>query len=293
MTAGWNERDPARILVTGCSSGIGRALCAELHERGHRVIATAREVSALAGLPAHAHLELDVTDAASIAVAADAAGQVDVLINNAGVSAWAPLELMPVSTAQLVFDTNVWGMLRMCQAFLPAMRSNQRGRVINVSSAALRGYPMLGLYAASKTALEALSEGMRLELAVFGVDVVLAEPAAVATSFGANRLPVEPADPGYEELTERAFRSIQGMRGTTLSAKEAAAFIADMVELDDPPLRIPVGDDAKRLTAERHTIGDEQFERAVLSGLVQNPPCAGPATSGALTELERPVLRTD
>lgn len=266
MTAGWSERDPARILVTGCSSGIGRALCAELHERGHRVIATARDTSALAALPAHAHLELDVTDAASIADAADAAGPVDVLINNAGVSAWAPLEMMPVSTAQRVFDTNVWGMLRVCQAFLPAMRTKQRGRVINVSSAALRGYPMLGVYAASKTALEALSEAMRLELALFGVDVVLAEPAAVTTSFGANRLPVEPADPGYEELTGRAFRSIQGMRGTTLSAAEAAALIADMVELDDPPLRIPVGDDAKRLTVERHTIGDDQFERAVLSG---------------------------
>jgi NAD(P)-dependent dehydrogenase (short-subunit alcohol dehydrogenase family) len=266
MTTGWSERDPARILVTGCSSGIGRALCAVLHQRGHRVIATARDASALAALPAHAHLALDVTDEASIAAAADAAGPVDVLINNAGVSAWAPLEVMPASTAQRVFDTNVWGMLRVCQAFLPAMRARQRGRVINVSSAALRGYPMLGVYAASKTALEALSEALRLELALFGVDVVLAEPAAVTTSFGANRLPVEPADPGYEDLIGRAFRYIQGMRGTTLSAAEAAALIADMVELDDPPLRIPVGDDAKRLTVERLAIGDEQFERAVLSG---------------------------
>ena len=267
MTAGWSERDPARILVTGCSSGIGRALCAELHERGHRVIATARDAAALAGVPAHAHLELDVTNAASVADAAQAAGPVDVLINNAGVSAWAPIEMMPVGTAQRVFDTNVWGMLRACQAFLPAMRSRRRGRVINVSSAALRGYPMLGLYAASKTALEALSESMRLELAGFGVDVVLAEPAAVTTSFGANRLSVEPADPGYDELAQRAFRFIQGMRGTTLAAAEAAALIADLVELDDPPLRVPVGDDAKRITAERHTVGDEQFESSVLSSL--------------------------
>ena len=83
MATGWTKRDPARILVTGCSSGIGRALCAELHDRGHRVIATARDTSALAALPAHAHLELDVTDAASIADAAAAAGPVDVLISNA------------------------------------------------------------------------------------------------------------------------------------------------------------------------------------------------------------------
>jgi NAD(P)-dependent dehydrogenase (short-subunit alcohol dehydrogenase family) len=126
---------------------------------------------------------------------------------------------------------------------------------------------MLGLYAASKTALEALSESMRLELALFGVDVVLAEPAAVATSFGANRLPVEAADPGYDELTKRAFRYIQGMRAAILPAVEAGALIADLVELDDPPLRVPVGDDAKRITAERHTVGDEQFERSVLSSL--------------------------
>jgi short-subunit dehydrogenase len=158
-------------------------------------------------------------------------------------------------------------MLRVCQAFLPAMRANGRGRVINVSSAALRGYPLLGLYVASKAALEALSESMRLELALFGIDVLLAEPAAVVTSFGRNRLPVEPADAGYDELTGRAFRSIQGMRGTALSAEQAAEAIADMVELDDPPLRNPIGDDARRLTAERHTVGDEQFERAVLSAL--------------------------
>jgi NAD(P)-dependent dehydrogenase (short-subunit alcohol dehydrogenase family) len=282
MTAGWNERDPARILVTGCSSGIGRALCAELRARGHRVIATARDASALDGLAAHAHLELDVTDAASIAGAAAAAGPVDVLINNAGISAWAPLEVMPVAAAQRVFNTNVWGMLRVSQAFLPAMRAGRRGRVINVSSAALRGYPLLGLYAASKTALEALSEAMRLELAAFGVDVVLAEPAAVTTSFGANRLPVPPAEPGepdYEELTGRALAYIRSMRAQPLSAAQAAALIADMVELDDPPLRIPVGDDARRLTAQRHSVGDEQFERAVLSGLAQSQPGPGPVTT--------------
>src|SRR5262249_27755299 len=96
---------------------------------------------------------------------------------------------------------------------------------------------------------------------------VLAEPAAVVTSFGRNRLPVVTADPGYHELTERALRYIQGMRATVLSAEEAAASIADLVELDNPPLRVPVGDDAKRLTAERRTVSDAEFEGAVLSGM--------------------------
>jgi len=267
MSVGWNERDPARILVTGCSSGIGRALCTVLQQRGHQVIATARNPAAIADIPAHEHLELDVTNPASVAAAAAAVGPVDVLVNNAGVTAWAPLEMMPIDTAQRVFDANVWGALRMCQALLPSMRANKRGRVINVSSAALRGYPMLGLYVASKTALEALSESMRLELSVFGVDVVVAEPAAVVSSFGQNRMPVDAADRSYDELTERAFRYLQGLRGTTLTAEETATAIADMVELDDPPLRIPVGEDAQRLTAERRTVGDDEFERAVLSGL--------------------------
>jgi NAD(P)-dependent dehydrogenase (short-subunit alcohol dehydrogenase family) len=267
VTAGWNERDPARVLVTGCSSGIGRALCAELHERGHRVIATARDAAALASLPADARIELDVTDAASVAAATAAAGPVDVLVNNAGVTAWAPLETMPAETVGRVFETNVWGALRVCQAVLPGMRARRRGRVINVSSAALRGYPMLGLYVASKVALEALSESMRLELALFGVDVVVAEPAAVVSSFGQNRLPVETAGAGYDELTDRAVGSIRGMRGTVLAAEEAARAIADMVGLDDPPLRIPVGDDARRIVAERGSVSDEQFERSVLSAL--------------------------
>jgi len=238
-----------------------------LQERGHEVIATARDLAAIADVPAHVHLELDVTNPASVAAAVAAAGPLDLLVNNAGVTAWSPLEQMPIDTAQRVFDTNVWGALRMCQAVLPSMRANKRGRVINVSSAALRGYPMLGIYAASKTALEALSESMRLELAVFGVDIVVAEPAAVVSSFAQNRMPVATTDRSYDELTERAFRYLQSLRGTTLTSDETAAAIADMVELDDPPLRIPVGGDARRLTAERHTVGDEEFERAVLSGL--------------------------
>jgi NAD(P)-dependent dehydrogenase (short-subunit alcohol dehydrogenase family) len=267
MSVGWGEQHPARVLVTGCSSGIGRALCATLHERGHHVVATARNALTLAEVPAELRLDLDITDPKSVAAAASAAGDVDVLINNAGLTAWAAIEAMPIDTAQRVFETNVWGTLRMCQAFLPGMRERGRGRVINVSSASLRGYPLLGLYVASKSAMEALTESLRLELAAFGVEVVLAIPAAVATSFGKNRLPVAPADDGYAEFTKRAFASIQGMRGTALTAEEAAAAIADLVESDDPPLRVPIGDDAKRLVPLRHTVTDDEFERNVLSAL--------------------------
>ncbi|MFJ8025471.1 SDR family NAD(P)-dependent oxidoreductase [Streptomyces sp. NPDC096311] len=267
MPLGWSERNPARVLITGCTSGIGRALCTELARRGHHVVATARELGPLAELPVAERLVLDVTDDESVTAAAKAAGHVDVLVNNAGVTAWAPLEAMPPDTARRVFDTNVWSMLRTAQAFLPAMRAAGRGRVINISSAAQRGYPLLGVYAASKTALEALSETLRLELAGSGVDVVVAEPAAVVSSFGTNRLPVEVTEAPYRELTERAFRFLQSMRAAALTAEQAAAAIADLVHRDDPPLRVPIGADGARILAQRHTVGDAEFERAVLDGL--------------------------
>jgi NAD(P)-dependent dehydrogenase (short-subunit alcohol dehydrogenase family) len=266
MSAGWNKQDPARVLVTGCSSGIGRALCADLTERGHDVIASARKIATLDDVPAQIRLALDVTDSGSIAAAVSRAGDIDIVINNAGLTAWAALETMPIDTAHRVFDINLWGTLRVSQAVLPGMRARGRGRIINVSSASLRGYPLLGLYIASKAAMEATSETMRLELAGFGVDVVLAIPAAVVTSFGQNRVPVEPTD-DYRELTDRAFGLIQSMRGTVLTADEAATAIADLVERDNPPLRVPIGADAERLVPERHAVTDADFERIVLTGL--------------------------
>ncbi|GDY58986.1 hypothetical protein SVIO_096090 [Streptomyces violaceusniger] len=113
---------------------------------------------------------------------------------------------------------------------------------------------------------------MRLELAGSGVDVVLAEPAAVVTSFGANRMPVEVTGAPYRDLTDRAFRFLQSMRGVTLSAQEAAEAIADLVHRDDPPLRVPIGPDGARLVAQRRTVGDEEFERSVLDGLGDPEP---------------------
>ena len=139
MSAGWSKQDPARVLVTGCSSGIGRALCAELTDRGHHVVATARSRATLEDVPAQLRLELDVTDSRSIAAAVSRVGAVDVVVNNAGLTAWAALETMPIDTAQRVFDINVWGGLRVSQAMLPTMRARRRGRIVNVSSASLRG----------------------------------------------------------------------------------------------------------------------------------------------------------
>ena len=124
----------SRILVTGCSKGLGRATALELTRRGHAVIATSRKIESLASLPVAARLALDVRDAASVRRAAAEAGRVDVLVNNAGEIAVGPIESIPFEEIQKLYDVNVFGMLRTIQAFAPAMRERGSGTIVNVSS---------------------------------------------------------------------------------------------------------------------------------------------------------------
>ena len=140
----------ARVLVTGASRGLGRALVVELKKRGHEVIATARRIDDLADLEVANTVVLDVTDPASVAAAAADAGTVDVVINNAAITVEGPLEALPVDAVRLVFETNVFGALRVMQAFLPGMRESRSGMIINISSVGGRFAPPLqGVYAAS------------------------------------------------------------------------------------------------------------------------------------------------
>src|SRR5215470_14039128 len=126
----------ARVLITGCSSGIGRATAVELTKRGHDVIATARRPETLDDLDVAQRLALDVTSDASVAAAVAAAGEVDVLVNNAGIAIGGPIEKVPLDRAQALFDTNVWGALRMIQAIAPSMRARNGGAIVNVTSVA-------------------------------------------------------------------------------------------------------------------------------------------------------------
>ncbi len=197
----------SRILVTGASTGIGRATVIELAARGHAVVATARDVSTIADLDAAAHLPLDVTDTASIASVADRAGAVDVLVNNAGISAGGALETYPMDVAERVFATNTFGPLRMVQAFAPRMRTAGRGVIVNISSVnGVVTSPMGGIYAASKHALEALSEALQLELGHFGVRVVIIEPGYIATPIQTKANPVPIAGVGDDAVMVTAVR---------------------------------------------------------------------------------------
>jgi NAD(P)-dependent dehydrogenase (short-subunit alcohol dehydrogenase family) len=188
------------ILITGATSGIGRDAALRLVRAGHLVLAGGRRPDALAGLAraAGGGLEpvvLDVTDPGSVEAARElverrTAGRgLDVLVNNAGYALPGPLEALAERDLRELFDTNVFGLLAVTRAFVPAMRERGRGRVVNVGSIMGRvAMPLLGAYNASKHAVAALTDALRMELAPFGITVVLVEPGAVRTGFASRAL---------------------------------------------------------------------------------------------------------
>ena len=210
---------PKTVLITGCSTGIGRATAEHLAGRGYTVYATARRLDAIADLEARGCrlLELDVTDEASMSAAVAAVeGGVDVLVNNAGYSQGGALETLDMDAVRRQFETNVFGLLRMCQLVLPGMREKRAGTIVNVSSMGGRlTFPGGGVYHATKYSVEALSDALRFEVKGFGVDVVLIEPGLIKTPFAETAVGTIEPEPGpYAEFnaavgakTATAYRS--------------------------------------------------------------------------------------
>jgi len=179
------------VLITGCSTGIGRATAEHLAAKGHTVYATARRPDAIADLEAKGCklLALDVTDEASMNVAVEAVnaaeGAVGVLVNNAGYSQSGALETLAMDDVRRQFETNVFGLLRMCQLVLPGMRDQGWGRIVNISSMGANfTFPGGGIYHATKYAVDALSDALRFEVAGFGVGVTIVQPGLIRTEFG-------------------------------------------------------------------------------------------------------------
>ena len=179
------------VLITGCSTGIGAALAEEFHRRGHRVFATARRVESLAALAGKGvrTLALDVDRADSIAAAVAAveadAGRLDLLINNAGFGQFGAVIDAGLDDMRRQFDTNVFAPVVVSRAALPLLRKSERACIVNVGSVSgIVTTPFAGVYCASKAALHALSEALRMELAPFGVRVVIVQPGGVVSDFG-------------------------------------------------------------------------------------------------------------
>lgn len=176
------------VLITGCSTGIGRHLAQRLSQSGYTVVATARNAATLDDLSVALTLPLDVTHSDSVnnavAKTIQQFGRIDVLVNNAGYTMLGALEEVSDEQTKQVFDVNVFGALRLIRAVVPQMRKQRSGRIINISSIAGKlSTPVNGTYSATKFALEALSDALQLELAPFGIQVVLVEPGAIRTHF--------------------------------------------------------------------------------------------------------------
>jgi short-subunit dehydrogenase len=257
---------PLRVLVTGCSSGIGRAAAIELSRRGHAVMASARNPQSLDGLPCTDAIALDVTSDSSVREALQRVGEIDVLVNNAGLGLWGAVETVALEAAHRLFDTNLFGSMRMAQAVLPGMRARRRGLILQVSSAAGRiTSPLVGYYSASKHALEAASEALRLEVAAFGVKVSCVELGAVTSSLGENRSNFD--SPDYAPVTAHFRARLMKKRSEPTSAEDAAAAIADVIDDGGAKFRYEATADAAAMIAQRQGMSDAEWEASLLQGL--------------------------
>lgn len=244
-------------LITGCSSGYGLATVRHFQAQGWQVIATMRRPRAdLFPDPAGIRvLPLDVTDADSIARALDAAGPIDVLVNNAGVGLFGAFEATPMAIVREIFETNTFGTMAMCQAAIPRLRERRAGTIVNVtSSATLAPFPLVAAYTASKTAIEGFSESLALELAGFDVRMKLVEPGYCPdTRFadnGAERMQGLITEP-YAPFAGKVFAGFSQADATT-RPDDVAAAVWQAANDTSSCLRFAAGADAVALAGHPH-----------------------------------------
>jgi len=286
------------IMVTGATGGIGRAAVSRLVDAGHVVFAAGRRESQLQALAARrpeVHtIALDVTDRSSIDHAMDqvqaATGGhgLDVLVNVAGMLVLGPVEAVPDELARRQFDVNLFGLLAVTRAFVPPMRERRSGRIVNVSSVLGRfALPGSGLYSASKFAVEAVSDALRMELAPFGVRVVLVEPGVIATSLydsAAASLPVyeEALDP-YRATWPAGFGFPARLMKAAASPDSAGALLAKAALARKPRDRYRSGLrnrlNIRLLTALPTGVTDQIKTR--IAGVARSPGPAAPGWKGS------------
>jgi NAD(P)-dependent dehydrogenase (short-subunit alcohol dehydrogenase family) len=241
------------VLITGASSGLGRAAAEHLAALGHRVYGASRRPTAEPR--PYETIALDVTDDSSVArgvaAVAEAAGRIDVLINNAGVGVAASIEDTTMEEAHWLMETNFFGALRMCRAALPIMRAQGNGLIINISSiGGLMGLPFQGLYSASKFAIEGLSEALRMEVAPYGIHVALLEPGDFHTPFTGNRRPSAAAEGSpYAEARARALAVIEADETNGYPPEAIGPILARIIASKRPRLRYQAGAAEQKLAA--------------------------------------------
>lgn len=241
------------ILITGASSGYGKATAGFFLARGWDVVATMRRPEAAAFGAAAGRLRvlpLDVSKAASIAAAVEAAGPIDVLVNNAGLGLVGAFEATPLAAVRQIFEVNTFGTMAMAQAVIPQMRARRSGMIVNVtSSVTLAPFPLAAAYTASKQAIQGFSGSLAQELGYFGIAVKLIEPGyAPTTNFSANAiLPFSTLLPGDYAAFAQPILEAFAAPGLTTTADDVAQAIWDAVHDGSGQRRYPAGADALAL----------------------------------------------
>lgn len=259
-------------LVTGASSGIGRATALRLADAGHTVYAAARRVERMADLAEHGIriVSADVTDDRSLVDLVEQImsenGRIDVLVNNAGYGSYGALEDVPIAEGRRQFEVNLFGLARLIQLVLPQMRVRRDGYVVNISSMGGKIWEPLGSwYHASKFAVEGLSDSLRAEVAPFGVKVVVVEPGVIKTEWGAiaaDNLQSSSADTPYREQAKLVAGSIRSSERSRIASDPSvvADAVLRAVTSTRPRTRYAVGGGARSILFARRVLPDRGFD---------------------------------
>jgi short-subunit dehydrogenase len=266
------------VLITGCSTGIGRATAEHLAKQGHTVYATARRPDSIEDLKESGCrlLALDVTDEGSMEAAVntveEAEGAVGTLVNNAGYSQSGAIETIPLDSIRAQFETNVFGLIRMSQLVLPGMRRQRHGRIVNVSSMGGKlTFPGGGIYHATKHAVEAISDALRFEVQGFGVDVVVIEPGLIKTEFAnaaVGSMQDFEQDGPYARFNHAVAASTAGvyegpMARLGAGPEAVARVIEKAITRRRPRTRYPVTPSARLALTQRRLVSDRMWDRII------------------------------
>src|SRR3984885_5866812 len=262
-------------LVAGASAGIGAATAFALLAAGYRVFAGARRLDRMAALAAAGAtlIKLDLTDDPTIVAAVDAiknaTGRIDVLVNNAGYGSYGALEDVPLDEGRRQFEVNVFGLARLCQLVLPTMRAQKSGKIVNVTSIGGKIWePLGGWYHATKFAVEGLSDCLRVEVAPFGVNVIVIEPGAIRTEWAGiarDGLLQMSGGSAYAELAKRHARMLATADTSSLASppEVVARTIVRAVTARRPKTRYATGGGARTIFFLRKILSDRMFDRLI------------------------------
>jgi NAD(P)-dependent dehydrogenase (short-subunit alcohol dehydrogenase family) len=283
MSSSPNNQRALVAVVTGSSSGIGLATSIALARNGYLTYATMRNLAkrdSIQSIADKQHLsirvvQLDVTDENSIKSAIQSilseAGRIDLLVNNAGYVLTGAFEDIGINEIKALYETNVFGVIRVTQAVLPIMRKQGSGRIINISSGAGRiGYPGGSAYVSSKFALEGLSESMAFEVEQFGIRTVLVEPGFVRTKIGENMAiskKIQDPNSPYSQMMQMMSSNQERMLENGSDADLVASVVAEAATAKEPNLRYLVGKDVQQMMAAKKSMSDEEFQKMLKQGL--------------------------